>query len=395
VSDDPAAYLNSVLDHIQQHSIKRDLVDWAALQRDALELATQAQTTAETYPAIRLALERLGDRHSFFVTPDDMQLRQEGGAKSPGLSAVYPEGIVVYVFPNSPAAQARIRQGDVIEELDDTPLALLESGQFYAALWASIVKLRLRPRGHTRSRVVTLQAAAFSIVVLPTGRRLDNRIGYLELPAIVGSAEQVWAYAASAQRVIRELDERGVDGWVIDLRRNTGGNMWPMLAGAGPILGDGELGAFAFPTGQELWAYRAGQALLGPHVLAQVEQPYELKRPLPPVAVLLSRLTASSGELTALAFVGRPGARSFGEPTAGVPTANDTTELPDGAMVCLTIALGADRTGRTYDGPIVPDQFVAADWAHYGRKSDPVLRAAITWLRAESRGLKTMTNDRR
>ncbi|HET9223562.1 MAG TPA: S41 family peptidase [Roseiflexaceae bacterium] len=375
MSDDPAGYLCSVLDHIQQHSIRRDTVDWAALRRDALELAAPAQTTAETYPAIRLALGRLGDRHSFFVTPEDVQRREEGIAKSAGLAAVYPEGIVVNVFPDSPAAQAQIHAGDLLEAIDDVPLATLEAGKFYAALWAPVVRLRLRSPGRGRSRVVTLQAAAFSIVVAPTG--------HLELPAIVGSAEQVQAYAASAQRVIRELDERGVGGWVVDLRRNTGGNMWPMLAGAEPILGDGELGAFIFPENRLPWAYRTGQALLGPHVLAQVEQPYELKRPLPSVAVLLSRLTASSGELTALAFAGRPGARSFGEPTAGVPTANDATGLPDGAMVCLTIALGADRTGRTYEGPIVPDQPVSADWAQYGRAGDPVLQAAVSWVRRE------------
>jgi carboxyl-terminal processing protease len=392
VSDDPAAYLNSLLDHIEQHSIKRDGVDWAALRRDALELAAPAQTTAEIYPAVRLALERLGDRHSFFVTPDDVQQRREGGARAPGLSAVYPEGIIVNIFPNSPVAQAHINAGDVIEAIDDVPLARLEGETFYAALWAPTVKLRLRSPGHRRSRTVTLQAAAFSIVVPPTGRRLDERIGYLELPAILGSAEQVQAYAASAQRVIRELDEQGVDGWVVDLRRNTGGNMWPMLAAVGPILGEGELGAFVFPESREPWAYRAGQALLGQHVLAQVDEPYDLKLPLPLVAVLLSRLTASSGELTALAFAGRPGARSFGEPTKGIPTVNDSTDLPNGAMLCLTIALGADRTGQTYDGPIAPDQLVSAEWTQYGRAGDPVLQAAVAWLRGELRSLEKTTD---
>jgi carboxyl-terminal processing protease len=387
MSDDPAAYLSSVLDHLQQHSIKRDAVDWVALRQDVLELAASAQTTAETYPAIRRALERLGDRHSFFVTPDEMQLRDEGVARSSGLTAVYPEGIVVYVFPNSPAARAQIGEGDVIEAIDDVPLAMLEDKKFYAALWTPNVKLRVRARGRHRSRAVTLQGRAFAIAVPPTGRRLDTGIGYLELPAIVGSAEQVQAYAASAQRAIRELDEQRVGGWVVDLRRNTGGNMWPMLAGAGPILGDGELGAFAFPESRLPWAYCAGQALLGSHVLAQVEQPYKLKQSLPPVAILISRLTASSGELTALAFAGRPGARSFGEPSAGVPTANDSTELPDGAMVCLTIALGADRTGRTYDGPLVPDQPVDADWAQYGGADDPVLQAAVAWLQEELGGM--------
>jgi hypothetical protein len=69
-----------------------------------------------------------------------------------------------------------------------------------------------------------------------------------------------------------------------------------------------------------------------------------------------------------------------------VPTANDATSLPDGAMVCLTIALGADRTGQAYEGPIVPDQLVSADWAQYGRVGDPVLQAASAWLRTELGG---------
>jgi carboxyl-terminal processing protease len=382
---DPEAYLSSVLDHIQQHSIKRDTVDWAALRRDALALAAPARTTAETYPAIQLVLKRLEDRHSFFVTPDDMELRREGVSKTPGLSAVYPEGVVVHVFPGSPAEQARIREGDLIEVIDDMPIASLGSESFYAALRAPTVRLRLRPRGRGRPRAATLQAAAFPIASMPLGRQLERGLGYLELPAIVGSAEQVQEYAATAQRVIRKLDRRGVDGWVVDLRRNTGGNMWPMLAGVGPIVGAGELGAFVFPEAQEPWTYRAGQALLGAYVLAQVEQPYDLRRQLPPVAVLTSRLTSSSGELTSLAFKGRVRARNFGEPTAGVPTANDATELPDGAMLCLTVALGADRTGRTYDDPIVPDQHIAADWTLYGSMSDPVLQAAVGWLRAELR----------
>jgi C-terminal processing protease CtpA/Prc len=225
---------------------------------------------------------------------------------------VYPEGVVVGVFPNSPAARARIREGDVVEAIDGVPIATLGRAEFNAALQAPTIRLHVRPRERGRLRIVMLQPAAFSIVVLPTGRRLERGIGYLELPAIVGTPEQVQAYATTAQRVIKELDRYRIDGWVVDVRRNTGGNMWPMLAGVGPIVGAGELGSFVFPAERAPWTYQAGQALIGSHVLAQVDQPYNLRRQLPPVAVLTSPLTTSSGELTALAFAGRPGARSFG-----------------------------------------------------------------------------------
>lgn len=217
----------------------------------------------------------------------------------------------------------------------------------------------------------------------PRGRRLEPQVGYLELPAIVGDDAAVRAYAATAQRLIRELDQGGARRWVVDLRRNGGGNMWPMLAGVGPLLGEGELGAFAYSGRKDPWSYRAGRALLLERVLAQVDEPYELARPSPPVAVLASRLTGSSGELTLLAFRGRPHTRTFGEPTAGIPTCNDNEELPDGAVLYLTVALGADRTGRTYDGPVAPDEPVAADWTLLGSDADPVLRAAVAWLRRQ------------
>ena len=380
---DPATYLNEVLDYIQHHSIKRATVDWAVLRCQAVTLAAGARTTAETYPAISLVLDRLGDRHSFFVPPDEMRLRREGGMKSSGLVAVYPEGVIVHVLPGSPAEQAGVREGDIIELINDELTASVGREGLSSALRAPTVGLRLKRPGQEQPLTMTLHAAAFPLRANPVGRHLAPGIGYLELPAMIGTEEQVRDYAATAQQVIRQLDQAGTHGWVVDLRRNTGGNMWPMLAGAGPLLGEGHIGAFVSTTENTPWIYRAGQLLLGQYVLAQVDQPYELQRPGPPVAVLISRLTASSGELTLLAFRARPQTRSFGEPTAGVPTANGAEELRDGAMVCLTIALGADRTGQSYDGPIPPDQPISSDWMRFGSQDDPVLQAAVGWLRQQ------------
>jgi hypothetical protein len=53
------------------------------------------------------------------------------------------------------------------------------------------------------------------------------------------------------------------------------------------------------------------------------------------------------------------------------------------AVIALTTHLGADRTGRTYDGSLLPDQPVAIDWSEVGTSDDPVLQAAIAWLSTE------------
>ena len=49
-------------------------------------------------------------------------------------------------------------------------------------------------------------------------------------------------YAKTLQDSIRARDRVGLIGWIVDLRGNSGGNMWPMLAGVGPVLGEGVAG---------------------------------------------------------------------------------------------------------------------------------------------------------
>ena len=57
------------------------------------------------------------------------------------------------------------------------------------------------------------------------------------------------AFADAIQAAIRQADRAELAGWIVDLRGNTGGNMWPMLAGFGPVLGEGTAGFFIDPDG--------------------------------------------------------------------------------------------------------------------------------------------------
>lgn len=211
----------------------------------------------------------------------------------------------------------------------------------------------------------------------PNGRRLEANIGYLTLPRAIGSAP---GYAETAQRLIREVDSEQTCGWVVDLRGNSGGNMWPMLAGVGPILGEGNAGAFVNGRGGVSdWSYRDGASFAGRMVVERVSNPYTLLRPAPAVAVLTSGQTASSGEAITVAFRGRPATRSFGAGTAGVPTANAAHRMSDGATIQLTVSRMADRNGRAYDSSIVPDEQVDP----YQTLPDAALQAALAWLNTQ------------
>jgi C-terminal processing protease CtpA/Prc len=154
-----------------------------------------------------------------------------------------------------------------------------------------------------------------------------------------------------------------------------------MLAGIGPLAGDGQLGAFASAGSGADWSYDAarGSATSATYELAAVTKPHPLRADLP-VAVLTGPLTEGAGEAVVVAFAGRARTRRFGEATRGLPTSNTQIPLADGALLVLTVTVHADRTGARYDGAIPPDESVATDWTRFGGAEDPVIGAACRWL---------------
>jgi hypothetical protein len=62
------AHLEQLLTIMEQNSIKRLTIDWSAFRATVLTVAESAQSIPDTYPAIRRALELLGDGHSSYRT---------------------------------------------------------------------------------------------------------------------------------------------------------------------------------------------------------------------------------------------------------------------------------------------------------------------------------------
>jgi hypothetical protein len=203
---------------------------------------------------------------------------------------------------------------------------------------------------------------------------LPDAIGYVKVPTFGGSTAQATDFANRVQRTIAASDHDGLIGWIVDLRGNTGGNMWPMIAGVGPVLGEGVVGYFIDPTGAEVaWSYHDGASWYDTTVAQRVSAAYRLRREWPRVAVLTDNQVTSSGEATAIAFRGRPDTRSFGVRTCGLSTSNRGFVMSDGATLLLTTATLADRNRALYGDVVTPDEVVA----------DPFPRA-IAWLESAS-----------
>ena len=219
---------------------------------------------------------------------------------------------------------------------------------------------------------------------LPAGHLLTRSpIGYLALPGAAAFRDVNGHYIAAADTVLENAKQRRICGWILDLRDDTGGDVWPMLVATQPLLGSGIVGYFV-PTGRPRISVRVTRsaAYQGSTVMAHAATPNRPTLAGAPVAVITGPHTASSGEFLTVAFRGRPRSLFLGLPTSGVPTANDTFRLSDGAVLALTTAHDADRTGHVYpDAHIQPDQTIPnASPTATASYTDPAIHAAQRWL---------------
>ena len=223
---------------------------------------------------------------------------------------------------------------------------------------------------------------------MPRGEAAAPGIGLLTLPERMASGADDplnEAYRSALAAAIEALEARGTCGWIVDLRGNGGGNMWPMLNGLEALLGTGPFGAFgdAADAVSSRWVRRDGRIVDEPVNDWDVTDGSTGRLAGAPVAVLLGPGTASSGEMTAIAFRGRARTRTFGAATAGLTTANAGHRLPDGYRLLITTTGALDGAGALVTGRLQPDEATAPD---------QTLPRALDWLATQ--GCPTPTDSR-
>ena len=349
----PSIYLDAALNRIEQHGFDHANVDWSAVGAHATELATGATSAADTVIAIRYALDQLPDHLSLFVAPP----APGASGRGYGIQVLFPDRVVAVVYPNSAAATAGIHAGDVIELVEGHPPMVNRDARTRGALMnlpppSAVLHVR-PPSGSTRD--VPIDVGTFTLLPADT-HRIGGDLGYVFLPGTSGGTGFVQAVRAG----IAKADAPEVCGSIVDLRRNTGGAMWPMFQALRAIIGEAPAGSFVDASGVHTpWVYPRDAA--GPVT--------PLSHPQGPVAVLTSRLTAGAAEAVAIAFRGRPQTRTFGEATWGTPTTTQSYALVDGATLELTQAFDADRTGYRIPLRIAPDEPMPIDLARIGHRT--------------------------
>ncbi|MDQ1150376.1 carboxyl-terminal processing protease [Sphingobacterium zeae] len=188
---------------------------------------------------------------------------------------------------------------------------------------------------------------------------IDRRTAYLRIPGNHDFAfKKVDSIANDITAHINKVSTAKIKAWIIDLRTNTGGNMYPIFLGLQEFIGDnmvfgGFRNAQGLSSGQ--WEIRDGNMRIdGIKLLRQVQLKKPLKKDIP-LIILTSCYTASAGEMTAISLIGRKNTYIVGEPTADYTTAVQGFTISKEAGINLSTDYVVDRNSKIYTGNILPD----------------------------------------
>ncbi|MGS0747360.1 S41 family peptidase [Halpernia sp. GG3] len=217
---------------------------------------------------------------------------------------------------------------------------------------------------------------------------LNKNIGYLRIPGNNDfGAKKMDSIANNIVDEINKTNSNKIKGWIIDLRVNTGGNMYPMIAGISDLIGDNEkLGGFVTSDNQSdgQWLLKNGNIYVDSN---QVLDRKKLKKPIKkqlPIAVLISGYTASSGEMTAISLIGRNKTKLFGEESAGYTTTNQGFKIDGNSGLNLAVGYVTDRTGKVYVENVKPDFEVISGDDFDNLKYDKKIIESLKWLKKET-----------
>jgi len=194
----------------------------------------------------------------------------------------------------------------------------------------------------------------------------DGQIGYLWFDAFLMPAPELYRDA------MLDFIEADVGGVILDLRGNPGGLMGMARGMAGHLIGD--------KTSLGKMTYR--DPTFGPVQLDLKANPrLAAERYDGPVAVLVDRLTVSTGEVFAAGLQGVGRARGFGVRTPGMAMPSIMEELPNGDTLQMPLGESLDpHGGRLEKDGVVPDEEIALTREAFAGNSDPILDAALRWL---------------
>lgn len=281
------------------------------------------------------------DEHSSFIPRkalQDIQDETEGEIEGIGVSIYLGEDQRVTVFqpiPGSPAAEAGVVAGDIIDKIDDIStldMSVDQARDLIRGPRGTIVHLTLirrydEPGREPEQIEVNIKRDKILLESIEEARILEGSIGYIRIHDFKKTTANEMA------KKIEELKDKGMKSLVLDLRWNPGGLLTASREVAELFLAKGTL-----------VTYTKGRDRGEGNIIQTLRLQTERKPILPesfPLVVLVNEYTASSGEIVTGALQYWSRALVVGTKTFGKGSVQTIVPLrqPEGSAIRLTTAL--------------------------------------------------------
>lgn len=305
---------------------------WRVLRRDVL--ARSYGSSKDAYEAIRGMLASLDDPYTRFMDPrefKEMQIDTSGELSGVGIQLSLDkdskELVVVSPIEGSPASKAGVQPKDVITAIDGKStrgMSTEDAVKLIRGQEGSRVTLTLRRKGQvldvplTRERI-ELHAVDSQINTTQEGLK----VGYIRLKQFNANATK------DMRKALRELEAKGVDGYVLDLRSNPGGLLMASVEIARQWLNEGTIVSTKTRSGITDVKRATGRALTDK-----------------PLVVLVNEGSASASEILSGALQDNKRAVLVGQKTFGKGLVQSVRGLADGSGMTVTIAKYLTPSGR-------------------------------------------------
>jgi carboxyl-terminal processing protease len=213
---------------------------------------------------------------------------------------------------------------------------------------------------------------------------LKGKYAYISIPGIQAWGNEIDQYSQAINDSVCSFRSKDVKGFIIDLRLNGGGTLFPMISGVSALLGHGVVGGYTDSIGKvySKWELVHNNFSQGGQSLTNIKRGCSADFSKVPVVVLLGPITMSSGSMTAIAFKGRPKTLFIGEPTAdGYTTATNWYIMHETLTLKLSTNYVADRNGMVYKTTVDPDLKITSPDNFDDLLNDEKIKAALQRLR--------------
>tara|TARA_B100000405_G_scaffold301083_1_gene261826 strand:- start:570 stop:1790 length:1221 start_codon:yes stop_codon:yes gene_type:complete len=347
-----------------------DEVRWRRQRQKAMERSIESSDDA--YRAIESMLAQLGDPYTRLLRPDDytaLKNSTSGNLSGVGLQLGPDEDgngvVVISALEGSPAGEAEITSGTRLLSVDGRPVMDLSLEGTVSALrgdvGSQVVLTFENSNGETNE--LTLERRSVDLRPVRT-RRLrsgSHTLGYLRITQFSdGVPEQV-------KEALTELQNKDIEGLVLDLRNNSGG-----LVSAGLAVADDFLAGGAIVETRN----REG---INDTIQASLQTVYD-----GPMVTLVNGGTASASEILAGALQDNDRATLLGGQTFGKGLIQTLTNLSDGSGLAVTVAGYVTPSGRDIQGEGIAPNRVLSDPEplNPGGEGDRWLSEAEQWMEA-------------